>query len=108
MALIHNPTARRAMIRAVVYGSRTGRERGVWFNNNLDILAERDGGVGWAPFYPIPEGGSIFFHVHVLRMLDGYIPGLHQGDLSLGAGNNVMMIIWNTEQRQFWWQDYRQ
>jgi RHS repeat-associated protein len=105
--LVDNNTARGAITNEFIASAISGNERGIWFNDNFDILARRVGGPDHVPFYPIPRGGTTFLHFHLQRILAGYVPGFSQRDLSLGASNSVMVIILNRELARFYWVDYR-
>jgi uncharacterized protein RhaS with RHS repeats len=107
-ALVHNGTARRAMVAEFTTALRTGNERSIWFNNSLGILDRRSGGYDYTAFEPVPLGGSIFLHFHLRTIAEGYYPGLSARDLSLAASRSVMIIALNREQQRFYWEDYRQ
>jgi hypothetical protein len=114
-ALVNDPKILREMAYAVartgVYDSGSRRnEAGLWIGQRDDhyFVVERRGGLdNAARFHPKPSTGSIFFHVHPFLMAERYVPGISPQDMYLGITARVMMVVWNVEQKRFWWQDYR-
>jgi RHS repeat-associated protein len=118
--LLGNADIRQAIVWALVHsGFYTGsnkNENGFWAafeNGDWSVVSLRPGSDHYTPFYPIPSGATVFFHIHPFTIAEGGIPGfsmpmgMFPGDLGLGARNSVFMLLYNAEFRQFYWQDYR-
>lgn len=112
MATMRGLTAQRTPGRATIHrdfgeSERDGNERGIWMDDNLDVLARRNGGRDHVDFYPIPPGGTIFAHFHGRTISEGYFPGLSRQDRALAINNNVMMIVLSDEFNRYYWLDSR-
>ena len=107
VAIARNADARRAIAEQFTDAVRTGNERGIWFDNAIRILARRGGDDNNAWFNPVPPGGTIFLHFHMRTIAEGFVPGLSEKDLGAAANHSAMIIVYNREFRQFYWEDFR-